>query len=34
MPLDEIWFLAITSAFVVLGFTLYWAEHRTRYLSK
>jgi hypothetical protein len=34
MPLDTIWFIFVVSAFVVLGLTLYWAERRTRDLSK
>ena len=33
MPLDTIWFIGVVSAFVVLGLTLYVAEHRTRKLS-
>jgi hypothetical protein len=34
MPLDTTWFVAVVAAFVVLGLTLYWAERRTRDLSK
>jgi hypothetical protein len=34
MPLDTIWFVGVMSGFVILALTLYWAERRTRNLSK
>ena len=34
MPLDTIWFAGVVTAFAVFAIVMYWAERRTRNLSK